>query len=81
MLSLLAQFNAGVGHHYGFFGIEGVFGILIGLVIFVCIAGILWKIASLIMAKFGVDSTTAQIVYWVFMLFIFLGLLHIFGLY
>jgi hypothetical protein len=78
MLNLLAQVYA---HHYGFFGIEGILGILIGLVIFVCIMGIVWKIASLVMTKFGADSTTIQIVYWVFMLFLFIGLLHVFGLY
>ena len=70
-----------LNHHYGFLGIDGLIGILIGLVIFVVIVAILFKIFDLLLAAVGVPAPWAQILYWVCVLIIFLAFLHFFGLY
>jgi hypothetical protein len=80
MLALLAQVYR-TAPHYGFFGIEGVFGILIGLVIFLIVAAVIWKICALLMANFGVAPVWIQIIQLVFTLIILLAFLHFFGLY
>jgi hypothetical protein len=67
--------------HYGFLGIEGLVGIVIGAVILLFICLILYKIVFLIAAKLGADATTQAIVYWCFVLVVFILFLHLFGLY
>jgi hypothetical protein len=78
MLTLLAQYAP---HHYGFLGIDGFVGIFIGLIIFLIVAAILWKIATLVMAQVGVPASWVQIISLLFLFVILLVFLHLFGLY
>jgi hypothetical protein len=78
MLTLLAQYAP---HHYGFFGIEGLVGIFIGLIVFIIVAAIMWKICTLLMAQVGVPASWVQILSLLFLLLILLVFLHFFGLY
>lgn len=68
-------------HRYGFLGIDGLVGIFIGLIIFVVIVAILFKIFNLLLAAVGVPGPWVTILYWVAVLIIFLAFLHFFGLY
>jgi hypothetical protein len=78
MLNLLAQV---VGHHYGFLGIEGIFGVLVGLIIFLFIAVILYKICLLLLAELGMPAAWINILTLLFLLVILIVFLHFFGLY
>lgn len=68
-------------HRYGFLGIDGLVGLLIGLLVFVVVVAILFKIFNLVMAALEVPAPWGQILYWVVVLIIFLAFLHFFGLY
>ena len=67
--------------HYGFFGIQGVFGIFIGLIFLIIVAGICWKILTLVLPKLGVDATWVQVIYWFFVLCLVIAFAHFFGFY
>jgi hypothetical protein len=72
--------RSGIGR-YGFFGIEGFFGLLVGLIVFIVLVSILFKIVGLLLPKLGVDPTWTQIIYWCMVAVVFLAFLHFFGLY
>jgi hypothetical protein len=82
MLALLAQLHPGRYHSgYGFFSIDGPIGLFVALVVFLCIAFVLWRIAAIVMRKFGVDADIVQIVYLLFLVCVLAEFLHIVGLY
>lgn len=65
---------------YGFFGIQGLFGILIGLIVMVVVCGILWRIFTLLATKFQLDGTWVEIAKLVLTLLVFLWFIsYIFG--
>jgi divalent metal cation (Fe/Co/Zn/Cd) transporter len=66
---------------YGFFGIEGLAGILVGVIILIFLCVILFKIVMLLCKKLQVDADWTQIIYWLLVLLVFLLFLHLFGLY
>jgi hypothetical protein len=66
---------------YGFLGLEGLTGIIIGVVILIFLCLILFKLTGLVAAKLGADAATQQIIYWVLVLLVFILFLHLFGLY
>lgn len=68
-------------YHYGFLGIDGFVGIIIGVIILIAVVGVLWKLVSAVATKFGADGNTIQIIYWSFVLLVLLLFLHFFGLY
>jgi hypothetical protein len=82
MLALMTLFQRlGGSGHYGFFGIEGVAGIIVGVIVLIFLCLILFKLTFLVCAKLGADATTQQIVYWLLVLLVFVLFLHLFGLY
>jgi hypothetical protein len=70
-----------VAPHYGFFGIEGFAGIIVGIIVLIILCAILFKIFSLLAPKLGLDATWIQIIYWLLVLLVFVLFLHLFGLY
>ncbi len=83
-LTLLSQVVGSVrlGHdHYGFFGINGLFGILIGIIIFIVVAVILWKIMEIVLPKLGVDGGWMQVIKLLIILFLFLAFMHFVGFF
>jgi len=78
MLTMIASL---VAPHYGFLGIEGLAGVLVGVVILIFVALILFKLVGLVAAKLGADASTQQIIYWVLVLVMFILFLHLFGLF
>jgi phosphoglycerol transferase MdoB-like AlkP superfamily enzyme len=77
-LATMLQWHA---NRYGFLGMEGVFGIIVGIIILIIICVILFKIAGLLLPKLGLDAAWTQIVYWLLVLLVFLLFLHLLGLY
>jgi hypothetical protein len=67
--------------HYGFFGIEGIAGIIIGTIVLIILCAILFKIFGLLAPKLGLDATWIQIIYWLLVLLVFILFLHWFGLF
>lgn len=67
--------------HYGFFGIDGLFGIVIGLIILIVVCVILWKIMEIVLPKLGVDGGWQQVIKLLLILVIFLAFCHFFGFY
>jgi hypothetical protein len=68
-------------HSYGFFGIEGLFGIILGLICFIIFVGILWKILEILLPKLITDPGWREIIRWLLILLLFVAFLHFFGLY
>jgi hypothetical protein len=66
---------------YGFLGIDGFAGIIIGVIILIFLCLILFKLTFLVAAKLGADALTQQIIYWFLILLVFGLFLHLFGLY
>lgn len=66
---------------YGFLGIDGFAGIIVGVIILIFLCLILFKLTMLVTQKLGADAVTQQIVYWLVVLLIFCLFLHLFGLY
>ena len=66
---------------YGFLGLEGLTGIIIGVIILIFLCLILFKLVGLIATKLGADALTQQIIYWALVLLVFILFLHLFGLY
>ena len=66
---------------YGFLGLEGLTGIIIGVIILIFLCLILFKLTMLVATKLGADATTQQIIYWALVLLVFILFLHLFGLY
>jgi divalent metal cation (Fe/Co/Zn/Cd) transporter len=77
MIATLMQYP----HRYGFLGIEGFVGLIIGLIIFICIVGASYKLIVAVATKFQADANTIQIIYWAFVILVLLLFLHLFGLY
>ena len=78
---MLAMFGEVLFRHYGFFGIEGFAGVIIGVIILIILCAILFKIWSLLAPKLGLDAGWQQIIYWLLVLLVFVCFLHLFGLY
>jgi hypothetical protein len=74
---LLAQLT----HHYGFLGINGLAGIIVGLIILIILAAILWKLFFAVMAALGLSGAWVTVIYWLLVLLTFVIFLHFFGLY
>jgi hypothetical protein len=66
---------------YGFMGIDGIFGIFIGLICLIVVCGLGYKITMAVSAKMGADAGWQQILSLILILLIFLCFLHFFGLY
>jgi hypothetical protein len=77
---MLSSLALAIGR-YGFFGIEGVAGIIIGVIILIIFCAILFKIFALLAPKVGLDASWTQICYWLLVLLVFVLFLHLFGLY
>ena len=78
----LAAFAMQVGlHHYGFFGIEGLAGIIIGIIIFIVVVAILWRIMEIMLPKLGLDAGWFQVIKLLLILLLFIVFLHFVGLY
>jgi len=77
-MSMLALAMSG---RYGFFGIEGFAGIIVGLIVLIILCAILFKIFGLLAPKAGLDASWTQIIYWLLVLLVFVFFLHIVGLY
>ena len=80
MFASLALQTLGV-HRYGFLGIDGLFGIFIGLICLIVLIAICWKILSLLLPALGVGAPWVQIIYWLFVLCVVVAFMHLFGLY
>ncbi len=78
---MLALAALQLSRHYGFFGLEGLAGIIVGVIILIILCVILFKLTFLVAAKLGADATTQQIIYWLLVLLVFVLFLHWFGLY
>jgi len=79
MLALILQT---LGHgRYGFFGMEGVVGLIVGIIVLIFICVVLFKLVPLIAGKLGADASTQQIIYWLCVLLVLVLFLHFFGLY
>ncbi len=74
----LALFSIG---RYGFFGLEGLTGIIVGVIVLIFLCLILFKLTFLVAAKLGADAQMQQIIYWLLVLLVFVLFLHLFGLY
>ena len=70
-----------LGHRYGFFGIEGFAGIIVGVIILIILCAILFKIWGLLAPKLVPDAGWQQIIYWLLVLLVFVLFLHFFGLF
>jgi hypothetical protein len=81
MLANLMLWQHALGGHYGFLGIEGVGGIILGVIILIILCVILFKIFGLLAPKLGLDASWTQIIYWLLVLLVFFAFLHLFGLY
>jgi hypothetical protein len=80
--TMLLQVRGSVGiNRYGFAGIGGLIGIFVGLIIFIVVVVILYRIFKLLLPFLGLPDPVNQAIYWFVVLLIFLGLLHFFGLY
>lgn len=66
---------------YGFFGIDGLAGVIVGTIVLIILCAILFKIWGLLAPKLGLDATWIQIVYWLLVLLVFVLFLHLFGLF
>lgn len=67
--------------HYGFFGIEGFAGIIVGIIVMIILCVILFKIFGLLAPKLGLDASWTQIIYWLLVLLVVCAFLHFFGLF
>lgn len=82
MFALASMFQVSGGfNRYGFAGIGGLFGLLVGVIVMVVIVAILFKIAKLLLPALGVVEPWVAIIYWLMVLVVFVGFLHFFGLY
>jgi hypothetical protein len=82
MLASLALF-AQVGlTRYGFFGLRGFGGVILGLIVLLIVCAVLWQIFTLLASKFGVDATWVQIIRLLLTLLIVLWFMQlIFGIF
>jgi hypothetical protein len=67
--------------HYGFLGMEGFVGIIVGVIILIVLCVILFKIFALLAPKLGLDASWQAIIYWLLVLLVFVLFLHLFGLF
>jgi hypothetical protein len=80
-LALALQRGLEAGGRYGFLGIQGFAGIIVGVIILIFLCLILFKLTGLVAAKLGADAVTQQIIFWLLVLLVFVLFLHLFGLY
>jgi hypothetical protein len=66
---------------YGFFGIEGLAGVIVGLIVLIIFCAILFKIWGLLAPKLVPDAAWQQIIYWLLVLLVFMWFLHLIGLF
>jgi len=76
-LSALLQ----LGSRYGFVGEPGLFAGIIGLIIFIVVIVILWKVFDAVLPKLITDPGWSTAVRWLLILLTFLAFLHFFGIY
>lgn len=80
LASLMIGVQRSIGR-YGFFGIDGFAGVIIGVIILIVLCVILFKIWGLLAPKLGLDAGWQQIIYWLLVLLVVVSFLHLFGLY
>ena len=69
-------------HHYGFLGIDGLVGVIIGIVVFVILAAIIYQVLNAALAIFpGITEPMKNLIRWLIILLVFVLFLHFFGLY
>jgi hypothetical protein len=73
MTALATMLQVVGGHHIGFFGVNGILGLLLGLVFLIVVCALLFKIFMLLLPKLGVSADWVNILYWVFVLIIFIA--------
>jgi len=75
MLATFAQL------HVGFAGVHGLIGFLIGLIVFIIVAVVLWKIFEILLAKFPIDPSWKTIIYLLAALIMLLVFLQVVGIW
>jgi hypothetical protein len=80
MLKLLGL-QVVLGSRYGFAGMQGMFGVIVGLIVFTVIAILLWKMADAVIPKLTQDAGWQAFIHWGLVLITFLAFLHFVGFY
>lgn len=81
MLMLATMLQLGT-RHYGFLGIDGFIGIVIGLVVFSLLAFIVYQLLNALMGLWpAATEPMKNVVRWLVILLMFLFFLHFLGLY
>lgn len=78
LLAALLQYTT---RHYGFFGIEGLGGIIVGLIVLIVLGLLLWRIMEIVVKKVVSDTDWQQVIKLLVMVLLVLLFLHLFGLY
>ena len=67
--------------HVGFFGLHGLIGFLVGLIVFIIVGVILWKILTLLLSKVPIDGTWQTIILLLLALIFILVFLQTVGIW
>ena len=78
MLSALALFGQ---MRVAFMGLHGLVGFLIGLIVFIVIAVVLWKILAIVLPKLGLGADWVTVIMLLVGLILFLIFLQVIGIW
>jgi hypothetical protein len=67
--------------HIHFFGLNGLIGALVGLLIFIVIAVLLFRIITALMPALGLGAPWNSVIYWILVLILFLIFLGFMGIF
>jgi hypothetical protein len=70
-----------LAQHIGFFGLHGLIGFLVGLIVFIIIGVILWRILVLLLSKVPIDGTWQTIILLILALIFVLIFLQTVGIW
>lgn len=75
-ITSLLQYGPSVGR-YGFYGVRGFPGVILGIICMIVVFAVLWQIGELIVSKFGLDATWVRIIKLLLFLLIFLWFINV----
>ena len=78
MLSVLALFGQ---MHVSFMGLHGLIGFLVGLIVFIVVGVILWKILAIVLPKLGLGADWVTVIMLLVGLILFLFFLQVVGIW
>ena len=79
---MFSMIQLGIRHPYGFFGISGLLGVLLGILVMAVVLLAFWQIFTILARKFALDADIVMIIKIILGLCIFLWFINlIFGIF